>query len=115
VVFVVWLYGLIAISRTWRTILPRKIAFFLLGLLNWSQGEGAVHGRELVTRASRYSFAVLRRISSLAIDASSGDNCIFFVVVDFVDVCNDELEGLLGPAIAWKRFLVVFDTKCTHQ
>ena len=38
-----------------------------------------------------------------------------FVVVDFVDVGNDELECLLWTGDSGKHFLVVFDTEGTHE
>jgi len=44
-----------------------------------------------------------------------GLNRVLFVVVDFVEVCNDVLERLSWSSNSLEHFLVVLDTKCTHE
>ena len=44
-----------------------------------------------------------------------GDDFVFFVVVDFVDVCNDELERVGVASNGLEDLLVVFNAKCPHE
>ena len=45
----------------------------------------------------------------------SSDHFVFFVVVDFVDVGNDELEGICVSSDSLENLLVVFNAECTHE
>ena len=42
-------------------------------------------------------------------------NCILFIVIHFIEVCNDILERLSRTCDCLENLLVVFNSKCTHQ
>ena len=46
---------------------------------------------------------------------SHGLDCVLFVVVDFVEVCHDVLERLSWSSDGLEHFLIVLDTKGTHE